>query len=78
MASVVKELKKSEEKKDSELSDLKSFISSLIGDGQGGEQPNTGAKTVQFVQSSEAKAEIAAIKLQNLLSGRRGKKSGRS
>ena len=34
VASVVKELKKSEEKKDSELSDLKSFISSLIGDGQ--------------------------------------------
>ena len=78
VASVVKELKKSEEKKDSELSDLKSFISSLIGDGQGGEQTNTGANTVQFVQSSKAKAEIAAIKLQNLLSGKRGKKSGRS
>ena len=75
VASVVKELQKSEEKKNDELTELKSIISSRVITGKEGKKSNAESEPVQY---SEQLAEIAAVKLQKLMSGNKGRKSGRS
>ena len=74
VASVVKEMRKSEEKKNNQLTEITSIISSLMAPG---EKPSAEAKKVQFAQSSNEMAEIAAVKLQKLMAGNKGKKSSR-
>ena len=74
VASVVKEIRKGEEKKNNELTEITSIISSLMAPG---EKPSAEAKKVQFAQSSNEMAEIAAVKLQKLMAGNKGKKSSR-
>ena len=77
VASVVNELRKNQEKKNDQLTEMRSIISSLIvpAEKTDADSKTADGKTVKFAQSSEESAEIAAVKLQKLLTGRKGKKS---
>lgn len=77
VASVVNEMRKKEEKKNDQLTEMRSIISSLIvpAEKTNADSETADGKTVKFAQSSEESAEIAAVKLQKLLTGRKGKKA---
>ena len=77
VASVVKKLRKSKEQKDNQLTEMKSIISSLIVNGKEEKKSNANTKTVKFAQSSKELVEIATVKLQKLMAGNKGRKSGR-